>query len=279
VRNHTAKVVAFGRLLALAMASTVMLSASLATAAEVIKIGGTGNALGTMQLLADAFVKESPDIRITVVPSLGTSGAIKALPKGALDIGLSSRPLTEEERRLGVNAVEYARSALVFAVAPKTQVFALTLSQVADIYSGKMVTWADCSLIRPVMRPAGDDNSRQIKAMSAALDSALSAAEQRPGAPFAASDQEAAEKMEGIPGAVGSTTLSLILSEHRALRALTLDGVEPTARNLASGKYPHIKRFFYITSTSPSPAVKRFVAWLQSPTAREILIRNGHGIT
>ena len=276
--NRRQQLFYYGRLLAFAIASTAMLFAGEAAAAEEIKIGGTGNALGTMRLLGDAFGKQNPDMKVTVLPSVGTSGAVKAVPKGALDIGLSSRPLTEEERKLGMIAVEYARTPLVFAVSTKTQVRALTLDQIADIYSGKMVNWPDGSQIRPVLRQVGDDNTRQIKHMSPALDKALSAAEQRPGMPFATTDQEAADKTESIPGALGVTTLSLINSENRQLRALTLNGVEPTVSNVASGKYPHVKRFFLITRSDQSAAVKRFIAFMQSPAGREILIRAGNSI-
>lgn len=279
MRKQTARIFRqCGRLLSLAIASAALLFPAEAAAAEEIKIGGTGNALGTIRVLGAAFSKRNPDVQVTVLPSLGTSGAVKAIPKGALDIGLTARPLTEEERKLGLISLEYARSPLVFAVSTKTKVSSLTLDQIADIYSGKMANWPDGSQIRPVLRQAGDDTTQQIRRMSPALDKAMSAAEQRPGMPFATSDQEAADKTESIPGAMGAATLSLINSESRPLRALTLDGVEPTVGNTASGKYPHAKRFFLITKLEPSAAVKRFIAFMQSPDGREILMRAGNWI-
>jgi phosphate transport system substrate-binding protein len=264
---------AFGRWLAAALCS---LGLMLPAAAADIKIGGTGNALGTMRLLADAYTRQHPDTKVVVLPSLGTSGAIKAVPKGAIDVGLSSRPLTEEESASGAMAIEYARSPLVFAVSSKTKVTGLTLEQVADIYTGKLSSWPDGNQIRPVLRQPGDDNTRQIRQISPAIDKALSMAEQRPGMPFATNDQETAEKLETIPGALGVTTLCLIRSEERGLRALTLDGVEPTAANGAAGRYPHVKRFFYITRTEASADVKRFIAFVNSPAGRDILARTGH---
>jgi phosphate transport system substrate-binding protein len=278
MRNQTATVLHYARLLAFAFASTAMLFAGKAAAAEEIKIGGTGNALGTMRLIGAAFAKLHPDVTVTVLPSLGTSGAVKAIPKGALDIGLTARPLTEEERKLGMVALEYSRTPLVFAVATKTQVRALTLNQIADIYSGKMANWPDGSQIRPVLRQAGNDSGQEIRRVSALLDKALTAADQRPGLPFATNDQEGADKIANIPGALGSTTLALIISEDRPLRALTLDGVEPTASNSASGKYPFVIRLFFITRPDPSAAVKRFIAFMQSPAGREILIHSGNWI-
>jgi phosphate transport system substrate-binding protein len=277
MRKQPATVFHYVRLLAFAIASAAMLPAG-AAAAEEIKIGGTGSALGAIRLLADAFGRQNPDIHVTVLPSVGTSGAIKAIPRGALDIGLSARSLTEEEHKLGAISLEYARTPLVFAVSAKTSVSALTLDQIADIYGGKMVSWPDGSQIRPVLRQAGDDTTQQIKRISPLLDKALSAAEQRPGMPFATTDQEAADKTETVPGALGVVTLGLINSENRQLRPLTLNGVEPTVSNGASGKYPHVKRLFLITRPDPSAAVKRFIAFTQSPEGREILIRAGHWI-
>jgi phosphate transport system substrate-binding protein len=278
----TAAVFHCGRVLALAIGfaftGTAILSAGEAAAVDAIRVGGTGNALGTMRLLTEAFGKQNPELKITMMSSLGTSGAVKAVPKGSLDIGLTSRPLTEAELKTGAIALEYARTPLVFAVSTKTPITALSLDQVADIYTGKTVNWPDGSQIRPILRQAGDDNTRQIRQMSPALDKALSAAEKRPGMPFATTDQEAADKTESIPGALVATTLGLINSENRPLRALTLNGVEPTAGNGVSGKYPHVKRFFLITQASPSAAVKRFIVFVQSPPGRDILIRTGHWI-
>jgi len=243
-----------------------------------IRIGGTGSALGTMQILGRAFTIQNPDIQVTVLPSLGTSGAIKAVPKGAIDIGLASRPLSDGEAKAGIVAMEYARTPLVFAVSLRTQVTAITLSQVAEIYAGTLASWPDGSRIRPVLRQPGDDSTRQLRQMSDAIDQALSMADQRPGMPFATTDQETADKIESIPGAIGMTTLGMIQSEGRPLRALALDGIEASADNGATGRYAHVKRMFHVIRMAPSAEVKRFIAFVHSAAGRDILIRNGHWI-
>lgn len=136
----TAHPVALGlwlRLRMLVSASAALCLCGTALAAADIKIGGTGNALGTLRLMATAFNQRNPDVRAVVLASLGTRGAIKAVPKGAIDIGLSSRTLNDDEVKAGAVATEYARSPLVFALAVKSKVTALTLDEVADIYSGK----------------------------------------------------------------------------------------------------------------------------------------------
>lgn len=263
------------RAIGVAAASILLASAVMA---EEIKLGGTGNALGTMRLLGEAFSKNNPDIKVIVLYSLGSSGAIKAVPKGVIDIGLTSRALTEEERTTGIKDVEYARSPTVLAVHAKSKASALTHDQLADIYTGKLASWPDGSVIRPIMRQPGDDNTRQIRELSPELEKALVAAEQRQGLAFATTDQEAADKMESTPGAVGVTTLALINSEGRQLRPLTLDGVEPSVNNASSGKYPLVKKFFFISTPIPSAAAQQFMSFVGMPAGREILTQTGHWI-
>jgi phosphate transport system substrate-binding protein len=261
------------------LAATCMLLAPVSTAAAAeIRIGGSGNALGTMRLLGDAFTRKNPTLSVSVLSNLGSGGAIKAVAKGAIDIGVPSRALSADELATGVLASEYARSPTVFAVAAKSTVTAISVEQIADLYSGRLANWPDGTLIRPILRQPGDDNTRQIKALSPAIEQSLNAAEQRPGLAFAVTDQEAADKIESIPGSIGVIALALIKSERRALRPLKLDGVEPTERNGAAGTYPLVKRFFLVTQPAPSAAVQRFTAFVQSPEGREILTQTGHWI-
>lgn len=266
------------RSLALAIFSFSLAFAGNVFAAGEVRIGGTGSALGAMRMVGDAFNKQHPEIKVVVLSSLGTSGAIKAVPKGQLDMGLSARPLSEEEGKLGALSVEYARTPLVFAVAPKSPIKALTLAQMADIYSGKTSEWAGGATIRPILRQAGDDTTRQLRAMSRDMDAGLTVAEQRPGLPFATTDQETADQAESIPGAIGVMTLSLILSEDRELRAVTIDGVDASVANARTGKYPHVKRCFVITRRDPSAETRLFMSFLESSAGREVLMRTGHWI-
>lgn len=276
MRKQTVTVFYYGRLLAFAIASTAMLFTGEIMAAEGIKIGGTGAGLGTMQLLAEAFSKKNPDVKVTVLPSLGSSGGIKAAAKGAIDIAISSRPLTEDERKLGLVESEYARTPFVFAVSAKSKVTAITTGEIADLYAGRTQTWPDGSRIRLVLRPAGEGDTVQVKKMTPAIAEALMHAEKIPGTPFALTDQEAANGIERIPGAFGATTLALIKSEDRALRALELNGVAATVQNAVAGRYPHYKRLYAVAQPKPTAAAQRFIAFLRSLDGVEILLRNGH---
>jgi len=265
-----------GRACAIALA--LVLGSAAGAAAEDLRIGGTGAALGTMRLLADEFTAANPDIRITTVPSLGSGGGIKAVVAGAIGLAVTSRPMNEGERKLGAVEIEYARTPFVFAVSAKSRLTSITSAELADIYAGKTVSWADGSPIRVVLRPAGDHDTEIVKSISPEIRRGLLAAEARPGVRFSVNDQDAADDLERIPGAIGPCSLALIISEKRALKALTLDGREPTVMNAAAGAYPYQKQLFFVTGARRSAAVERFVAFVQSPAGRKILAGNGQWI-
>ena len=249
-----------------------------AGAAEEIRIGGTGAALGTMRLLADKFTRNNPGITVATVGNLGSAGAIKAVGSGAIELAVTSRPLTESEGKLGLTQLEYARTPFVFALTAKSAVSAITRRELSEIYSGRMVKWPDGSTIRVVLRPASDVDTSMVKALSPAIAQALTAAEKRPGVKFAVTDQDAAGDLERIPGAIGPSSLALILSERRALRALKLDGVEPTPANAAASTYPLFKQLFFVSGEKRTEAAGRFVDFVQSAAGRKILTDNGHWI-
>ena len=192
------------RFLSILILTLMFFSFAFTTCSAAIIIGGTGNALGTMKWIAEAYQKTNPEVQITILPSIGSSGAIKALPTGRIQIGLSVRPLKEAESEKGMVAIEYARTPTVFAVSNKTKVDDVTLSQLVDIYNGTLKQWPDGSTIRPVTRQAGDDNTKQIKALSVEMKKAVESTEKKTVFLFASTDQEAVDKIENTPGSFWS---------------------------------------------------------------------------
>lgn len=257
---------------------TAALTVASAVQAQEVKIGGTGAALGTMQLLAQAYAKTQKDAKITVLPSMGSGGGIKAVLAGAIQIGVSSRPLSEAESKAGAAAVEYGFTPFVFATAATNKVTGITTQNLVDFYAGKVDEWPDGSKLRLVLRPVGDSDSETIKAISPAMRDAKSAAELRKGMVFTVTDQETASALEKVSGALGPSTLALLISEKRALKALALDGVVPNAQSIASGSYPLAKQLLLVTGPKTPPEAQAFVRFVQSSAGREVLQQTGHWV-
>lgn len=252
--------------------------ASPAARAETIKIGGTGSALGTMQHLGRAFMAANPDTTVVVVPSLSSSGGIKAALAGSIDIAVSARPPKPEETSAGINMVAYARTPFIIATAKTNPTSTLTPREVADIYAGRRQAWPDGTPVRVILRPPGDSDIVGLQEMSpevnAAVTEALARKEAR-GMLVALNDQEAADLLEQTPGAVGSSTLALIVSDKRPLKALAINGVVPSAKTLADGSYPYQRAFYAGSTVKPSPAAAKFMAFVRSPAGAAIIQENG----
>ncbi len=244
--------------------------------ADSIKIGGTGTGLGAMKLMAQEFKKSKPDAQLIVTPSLGSTGAIRGVLAGAVDIGISARPVTPEESRQGASARAYARTPFVIATGAKYKGGGLTLPQLVQIYSGQVSRWADGSPIRLVVRPDADADTIVMRAFSAEMNSAITAALARKGLRMADTDQDNADALESLPGSLGTTTLTQIVTENRAIRALALDGVTPTLQALAAGRYPYFKTLHLVTGRNPSPLAQDFVAFIRSPAGQAVLAKSGN---
>ncbi|MDA0655354.1 MAG: substrate-binding domain-containing protein [Proteobacteria bacterium] len=259
---------AFAILLSLALASGP------ASAAE-IKLGGTGGDLGTMRMIAAAYMEKNPDTKVTVFPSLGSGGGIRAVIGGAIDLSISSRPPKDKVRKAGVQGFAYATTALVVATAGQQNLPDLTLTKLIDIYAKQKSTWPDGRPIRLVLRPLNDGGTKLVSKQVDGMAAAFKAAD-KPGATIGRSDQNAADALEKRPDAIGILSLSLIKGENRSLRSLPLGGVAPTVEELKAGRYPLTKPFYMITKTKMSNGAAAFIKFMKSPVGKAILRRTGH---
>jgi len=255
---------------------TALALAAVGAQADLIRIGGTGTGLGAMKLLAQEFKKSRPDAQLVVTSSLGSTGAIRAVLAGAVDIGISARPATADERSQGASARAYARTPFVIATGAKYNSTGLTLGELVQIYSGKVTRWPDGSPIRLVVRPDSDADTIVMRTFSAAMSDAITAALARKGLRMADTDQDNADALEQLPGSLGTATLTQIMTENRAIRALALDGVAPALQSLAAGRYHYFKTLHLVTGRNPSPLARDFVAYIRSPAGQAVLAGSGN---
>lgn len=253
----------------------VALSIASPSAGETIKVGGTGGAFGTIKILAETFKKQDPQTEVILISGLSSAGARKAVPEGAVDIGVTSRAGKAPERVAGVIARELGKAPLTFATSDKNPVSNVTMPELVDIYTGKKVTWSNGERLRLILRPESDSDTDTIKTLSPEMAQAVKVASSREGLVVGVTDQETADAIERTPGAIGTISLPLILSEKRLMKALSLNGVTASAKNIGDGSYPLFKTFYFLTQPKPAAPVRRFVDFVLSPVGRKILFSLG----
>ena len=256
----------------------LMLAAAAGVAqSETIRTGGTGAALGTMRVLADAYKKTDPAFSLEIVPNLGSAGGLKAVEQGAVHFAVISRALKGEETARGYTAIEYGKTPFVLATA-RPDPSALTLRQIADMYSGRVSKWPDGAPVRLVLRPANDGDTPLFAAFSPGIKEALAEAMAREGMIVAVTDQDSANEIGRIKGAIGTSSLALIASEKRPLSLVPIEGVKPSVKALADGSYPYFKSVYFVTKGTPTEDTTRFIAFVRSPAGRRILTELGHWV-
>lgn len=252
---------------------SVLFLCAASAAAEPLAVTGTGGAVTAVRLLAREYMKRFPGEQVDMPPGIGTTGGVKAVLAGKLDIGIGGRPLTDAEREAGAVETPIARSPFVFCGHQDVGVAALSLRDVIDIFDGKKASWPDGTPIRLILRPEGETDVDILRGISRELAGAVDRAMRRSGMIFALSDRDAADAIEWIPGAFGVLALGMVAAEKREIKVFSLDGATPSANALAAGDYPFGKRFSLVTVREPSPEVRRFLAFVRSREAASILAR------
>lgn len=255
------------------LAALALLAAAPARA-DVVKVTGTGSALGAVARVARAYERSTPGVSVRVLPSLGTSGAIMAVAGGAIDVAFAARPLRADEGQ-GLTAVPIAWSAFVFAVGPRVAAGTIGVADLVRIYRGELRAWPGGERIRPVLRPAGDTDSAFLRSLSPALAEAYGAALARPGMLVAATNQDSDALAGRTPGALAVTTLAQLTTEPAGLTPVSWEGVAPTLANLAAGRYPLWKPFFAVIPASAPGRTRAFLAYLASAEGRAVLQEAG----
>ena len=132
-------------LIILITAICVCLTTSPVLAGNIV-IKGSTTVLPIAQKVAEAYMKENPDVSITISGG-GSGNGIKAIIDGTTDIADSSRFIKDKEVKLALERGAYpvpfavAYDCIVPAVHPSNPVKNITMDQLQAIYMGKIKNW------------------------------------------------------------------------------------------------------------------------------------------
>jgi len=252
-----------------------LLAAAPAAAQSQITIGGTGAAHALMPVLAAEFAKTNPGVTFRFPPSLGSSGGVRALVAGKLDISIASRPLKDAERAKNVRAMAFLRSPFIFVTSLKGEAQDLSRRELIDIYRLRKTSWPNGQQIRLVLRPRSDTDTTILKRLIDDPSDPVAHAYSLKTIPVGRTDQENLDLAERTPGSLATATLVTVLAENRRVTPVLFNGVAPTPENLASGAYTASKTLYLVVHDAPSPNVRRFVEFVTGPGGAAVFSRYG----
>jgi phosphate transport system substrate-binding protein len=198
--------------------------------ARVLRLGGTGTGLGVQRRLGAAFMQQRPSIAAMVLPSTGSTGGIRAVADGAMDIAFSGRLLTAEEQKLNLITVPVLRTPVVVITSHPT-VTNVTHEELAEIFSNRRQNWADGMPIRVILRPKSESTLASMAEAFPDVGRALEVAHNQRELPVATTDQDNFALAEQLSGSLSVALQLQYVTEPARIRALSLDGVAATPKN------------------------------------------------
>lgn len=212
---------------------------------------------------------------VVLHPSIGTSGGLRALRDGTIDVALISRPIEPHEHDPTWVVTPYARVPVVFAVHPGVREVDISAAEVLDIYAGRRTHWANGRPIVVLQRERGDSSHRVVSLRLPEFDRTNEDAYREGRWRVLYHDTEMLEALRRTEGAIGLHGTGL--DPRPPYRVLAFEGVAPSSLTVASGAYPFTKDLALVTVGPPRGPVRALLGYARSP-AGERTIRDFGGI-
>ncbi len=182
-------------------------------------VAGSGSNVPLMQQI----LHEDPSLaHVTLGESIGTSGAVRALRDGAIDLGMASRELSAQELGQELVQTPWATTSLAFVAHPEVRVQRVKPSLLVDMMRGTVSHWSTGEPVVLLVREEGDSGERLLKQHLPQVAQAMAEARDTGRALVLHTDQAMEEALLTIPGAVGTLDLGLARLHGQELRPLSL---------------------------------------------------------
>jgi len=253
-----------GVLLAAVMGLGTAFTVSPAAAGNIV-IKGSTTVLPIAQEVAEAYMKENPDTKITISGG-GSGNGIKAIIDGTTDVGNSSRFIKDKEVKLALDKGAYpvpfgiAYDCIIPVVHPSNTVANLTMAQLKEIYMGKIRNWKELGgPDKEIVVISRDTSSGTYEVWE---EKVMEKERVYPGALLQASNGAVVTGVAKNPNAVGYIGIGYLNDQ---VKALTVDGVEGNKETTLNGKFPISRALYMFTRGWPTGDTAKFLNYVMHP--------------
>ncbi|MDJ0625825.1 MAG: phosphate ABC transporter substrate-binding protein [Candidatus Caenarcaniphilales bacterium] len=246
--------------------------------AKKLTIAGSTTILPISEDWASIFYKEKKVI--VNVQGGGSTNGVNLVKSGQVDIGASSRELSEEEKD-GLELVEIGKDALAIIVNNQNDIKEITSEQLRKVFTGEITNWKELGgknrTIQVINRESGSGTRKtfeelvvcpkNLKEKSACNEMILSAV-------VLNSNAEVKKSVELIADSIGYISYGFLDDK---VSSLSLDGIEPKEDEIKSGNYPISRSLYYLVKDKEkSPELSEYLDFITSNEAQEVLYKEGY---
>ena len=234
---------------------------------EGLSVVGSTSVEPFAEALAEEFMQQHKSERIFVQGG-GSSAGIQAVRTGAAEVGMSSRNLMENEKDL--TAIPIIYDAIAVIVHRHNPLSELSLDQIRKIFSAEIRRWSELGgRTHPITLVTREEGSGTREAFQKLImgkkEISLSALVQD-------SNGAIRQVVGDDPNAIGYISLGLV---NDRVRALKIDGVEPTVENIQDHRYKIVRPFLFVFRSAPRGLAKDFLDYILSPPGQKLLVQEG----
>ncbi len=216
-----------------------------------VVMDGSSTVLPLAEAFRDHYIEQHPNVEISIGGS-GSGNGVKSLIRGTCHIANMSRFMKPTEFKAAVEnnvlpvAHVIAIDGIAIVVHPSNPIGELTLDQIRDIYAGRINSWKDVGgPSREIVTISRDQNSGTFESFRNLV---MRDAQIAGGAEKVGSNGAVRSRVQTTPAAIGYVGIGYV---DRKLKAVKVDGVEPTRKAIASGRYPIARPLFMFTNGYP----------------------------
>ncbi|WP_010630418.1 phosphate ABC transporter substrate-binding protein [Sporolactobacillus vineae] len=227
-----------------------------------LTIGGSTALQPLAAQAAKEFMDKNPGVQIDVQGG-GSGTGLSEVSAGNFNIGMSDI-FAENGKNIDAKALTDNKVAVVgmtAAVNPKAGVKNLSKADLIKVFTGKVRNWKQVGgknvKITLVNRPDGSGTRATFDQF--ALD------KQTPAEGITQDSTNTVKKIVAqTPGAIGYMALSYFTANDHSVVKLSIDGVDATYENVASGKFPVWAYEHMYTKGAPTGLTKAFIDFVMS---------------
>jgi phosphate transport system substrate-binding protein len=254
----------------------VLVLPGVAAAADELSYSGSSTiGMGILDTGATKAFERQSGIAFKSVDQPGSGKGIQALLDGKVTLAGASRALKAEEKRQKLLGTAVGYDAIAVFVHRNNPVKDLTKEQLKGIFTGRIKNWKEVggknAPIRPNTEIAGEQRATMLAFQEMAMDNAAY------GSGFKEIDfpRDQIVDVAKNENSICSVSYGLLASVDADLRgkvkALTVNGIEPTDRNIQSGAYLISRPLLLVTKGLPKGSVKKFIDFMLSPEGQKIV--------
>lgn len=214
--------------------------------------------------LTNTYTQERPEITFTTQVSNSEAG-LRAVNTYSQTIGMVSRTLKPSELDQA-RAVVVARDGIAVIVNPKNPINAIQRSQIAQVFSGEILTWPTGSLqgrsIVVVSREEGSGTRRAFEEMVMNNQRVTLTAIVMPG------EAAVVDYVAQYPEAIGYASMGAVTPQ---VRAMTVDDVPLSPQTVESQQYPFVRTLTFLVPFEPDPDLQDFMDFVLGHAGQNLI--------